>query len=94
MFLADTHDRLIAQVLEHFQKLTRLASIHGDGRPETGQPDTSAVNGLSMQIEFEGLVRQPHSFLCPRSHSGDAGSNLYARPEQLGKRAPDTEPPP
>ena len=33
-----------------------LATIHGDNQPESSQPDKIAVSGLSMQLEFEGLV--------------------------------------
>lgn len=55
--LLDTHNRLIANVVSHFRTLTMLATVQADSDEKQIDPQTIAVNGMSMQLEFEGLVR-------------------------------------
>ncbi|EXF84380.1 hypothetical protein CFIO01_02695 [Colletotrichum fioriniae PJ7] len=60
--LLDTHNRLIADVLSRFRMLTMLATIQAEGERKNVEPQTVAVTGMSMQMEFEGLVsRTTHS---------------------------------
>ncbi|KXH65249.1 hypothetical protein CSAL01_10831 [Colletotrichum salicis] len=54
--LLDTHNRLIADVLSRFRMLTMLATIQAEGERKNAEPQTVAVTGMSMQMEFEGLV--------------------------------------
>ncbi|TID02121.1 hypothetical protein CH35J_004609 [Colletotrichum higginsianum] len=58
--LLDTHNRLIADVLSRFRMLTMLATIQAEGERKNAEPQTVAVTGMSMQMEFEGLVRRPY----------------------------------
>ncbi|KAF4782906.1 hypothetical protein HER10_EVM0004166 [Colletotrichum scovillei] len=53
--LLDTHNRLIADVLSRFRMLTMLATIQAEGERKNVEPQTVAVTGMSMQMEFEGL---------------------------------------
>ncbi|GJC94835.1 cell cycle control protein [Colletotrichum higginsianum] len=53
--LLDTHNRLIADVLSRFRMLTMLATIQAEGERKNAEPQTVAVTGMSMQMEFEGL---------------------------------------
>ncbi|OLN83429.1 hypothetical protein CCHL11_03099 [Colletotrichum chlorophyti] len=53
--LLDTHNRLIADVLSRFRMLTMLATIQAEGERKNIEPQTVAVTGMSMQMEFEGL---------------------------------------
>ncbi|KAK1718104.1 hypothetical protein CaCOL14_006809 [Colletotrichum acutatum] len=53
--LLDTHNRLIADVLSRFRMLTMLATIQAEGERKNVEPQTIAVTGMSMQMEFEGL---------------------------------------
>ncbi|KAF6831559.1 cell cycle control protein [Colletotrichum musicola] len=53
--LLDTHNRLIADVLSRFRMLTMLATIQAEGERKNVEPQTVAVTGMSMQLEFEGL---------------------------------------
>lgn len=53
--LLDTHNRLIANVVSHFRTLTMLATVQADSDEKQIDPQTIAVNGMSMQLEFEGL---------------------------------------
>jgi hypothetical protein len=54
--LLDTHNRLVADVIAHFRTLTMLATIQTEAAERQIDPQTIAVTGLSMQMEFEGLV--------------------------------------
>ncbi|KAF6823764.1 cell cycle control protein [Colletotrichum plurivorum] len=54
--LLDTHNRLIADVLSRFRMLTMLATIQAEGERKNVEPQTVAVTGMSMQMEFEGLI--------------------------------------
>ncbi|KAH7374466.1 hypothetical protein B0T11DRAFT_268618 [Plectosphaerella cucumerina] len=53
--LLDTHNRLVADVIAHFRTLTMLATIQTEAAERQIDPQTIAVTGLSMQMEFEGL---------------------------------------
>lgn len=57
--LLDTHNRLIADVVSHFRALTMLATVQAESDEKHIDPQTIAVNGMSMQMEFEALVSHP-----------------------------------
>ncbi|KAF6789667.1 hypothetical protein CSOJ01_14741 [Colletotrichum sojae] len=70
--LLDTHNRLIADVLSRFRMLTMLATIQAEGERKNVEPQTVAVTGMSMQMEFEGLVSTStltHSFHHQSQHT-------------------------
>ncbi|KAF4980755.1 hypothetical protein FZEAL_3310 [Fusarium zealandicum] len=53
--LMDTHNRLIADVLTRYRTLMLLATIQAEGERSNGNPETIAVAGISMKMEFDGL---------------------------------------
>ncbi|KAF4996590.1 hypothetical protein FDECE_12379 [Fusarium decemcellulare] len=53
--LMDTHNRLIADVLTRYLDLMRLATIQAEGERSNSNPETIAVAGISMKMQFEGL---------------------------------------
>ncbi|KAM0276794.1 hypothetical protein ACHAQH_006383 [Verticillium albo-atrum] len=53
--LLDTHNRLTADIVARFRTLTMLATIQAEASTQNVDPQTIAVTGMSMQMEFEGL---------------------------------------
>ncbi|KAM5351135.1 hypothetical protein ACJ41O_003858 [Fusarium nematophilum] len=53
--LMDTHNRLIADVLTRYRTLMLLATIQAEGERSNSNPETIAVAGISMKMEFDGL---------------------------------------
>lgn len=80
--LLDTHNRLIADVLARFRMLTMLATIQAEGETRNADPQTIAVTGISMQLEFEGLVRSGPSFPASPPHSHSFQSILTPKTNQ------------
>lgn len=78
--LLDTHNRLVANVVSHFRTLTMLATIQAEGAERQIDPQTIAVTGLSMQMEFEGLVRRRPTTSCGMlTHRRTHRSRTYSR---------------
>jgi hypothetical protein len=53
----DTHNRLVADILTRYRTLMMLATIQAEGERNNANPETIAVTGISMKLEFDGLVR-------------------------------------
>ncbi|KAI9166537.1 hypothetical protein HJFPF1_02644 [Paramyrothecium foliicola] len=51
----DTHNRLVADVLTRYRTLMMLATIQAEGERNNANPETIAVTGISMKLEFDGL---------------------------------------
>lgn len=64
--LLDTHNRLTADIVARFRTLTMLATIQAEASTQNVDPQTIAVTGMSMQMEFEGLVSCSPDF-CARN---------------------------
>jgi hypothetical protein len=86
--LLDTHNRLVADVIAHFRTLTMLATIQTEAAERQIDPQTIAVTGLSMQMEFEGLVSglppgtDPRKLLtCRKEHIHQGPPRLESSPE-------------
>ncbi|KAJ2967981.1 hypothetical protein NQ176_g9404 [Zarea fungicola] len=59
--LMETHNRHIAGILTHYRTLMMLATVQAEGEQENATPEAIAVAGISMKMEFDGLVRtHPH----------------------------------
>lgn len=56
---ADTHNRLIADILTRYRALMMLATNQAEGGRNNANPETVSVTGISMQTEFDGLVHLP-----------------------------------
>ena len=54
----DTHNRLVADILTRYRTLMMQATNQADG-DTAANPETTAVTGISMKMEFEGLVGVP-----------------------------------
>ncbi|KAJ3472442.1 hypothetical protein NLG97_g10984 [Lecanicillium saksenae] len=54
--LMETHNRLIAAILTHYRTLMMLATVQAEGEQENSTPEAIAVAGISMKMEFDGLV--------------------------------------
>lgn len=52
----DTHNRLVADVLTRYRTLMMLATIQAEGERSNANPETIAVTGISMKMEFDALV--------------------------------------
>lgn len=52
----DTHDRLVADILTRYLELMKLATIQAEGERTNEKPEAIAVAGISMRMEFDGLV--------------------------------------
>ncbi|KAG6008614.1 hypothetical protein E4U21_004254 [Claviceps maximensis] len=50
----DNHNRLVADILTRYRTLMMLATIQAEG-DNNATPETMAVTGISMRMEFEGL---------------------------------------
>lgn len=55
--LPDIHNRLIADVLTRYRTLVMLATVQAEGERNNATPETMAVAGISIKLEFDGLVR-------------------------------------
>ncbi|KZZ95848.1 hypothetical protein AAL_04144 [Moelleriella libera RCEF 2490] len=53
--LMDNHNRLVADILTRYRTLMMLATVQAEGERNNANPETMAVTGLSMKMEFEGL---------------------------------------
>lgn len=54
----DIHNRLVADILTRYRTLTMLATVQAEeGDRNNATPETMAVAGISMKMEFDGLVR-------------------------------------
>ncbi|KAM4057239.1 surfeit locus protein 5 subunit 22 of mediator complex domain-containing protein [Hirsutella rhossiliensis] len=53
--LMDIHNRLIADVLTRYRTLMMLATVQAEGERNNATPETMAVAGISMKMEFDGL---------------------------------------
>jgi hypothetical protein len=53
--LMDTHNRLVADILTRYRTLMMLATIQAEGERNNANPETIAVTGISMKLEFDGL---------------------------------------
>lgn len=56
----DTHNRLIADILTRYRTLMMLATVQAEGERNNANPETIAVTGISLKMEFDGLVRTAH----------------------------------
>jgi hypothetical protein len=56
------HERLIADILTRYRTLMMLATIQAEGERTNEKPESIAVAGISMKMEFDGLVssQPPH----------------------------------
>ncbi|KAG5978795.1 hypothetical protein E4U54_007016, partial [Claviceps lovelessii] len=52
---AYNHNRLIADILTRYRTLMMLATVQAEGENNNATPETMAVTGISMRMEFEGL---------------------------------------
>lgn len=69
MVRLDTHERLIADILTRYRTLMMLATIQAEGERTNEKPEAIAVAGISMRMEFDGLVS---STLPPRLYGDDS----------------------
>ena len=52
----DTHEKLIADILTRYRALLQLSTIQAAGDRANDKPEAMAVVGMSMKMEFDGLV--------------------------------------
>lgn len=55
----DNHNRLVADILTRYRTLMMLATVQAEGERNNATPETMAVSGISMKMEFDGLVSPP-----------------------------------
>ncbi|OAQ69918.1 surfeit locus protein 5 subunit 22 of mediator complex domain-containing protein [Pochonia chlamydosporia 170] len=53
--LMDNHNRLVADILTRYRTLMMLATVQAEGERNNATPETMAVSGISMKMEFDGL---------------------------------------
>ncbi|KAM3430691.1 hypothetical protein NHJ13734_007630 [Beauveria thailandica] len=53
--LMETHNRLIAAILTHYRTLMMLATVQAEDDQESATPEATAVAGIAMKMEFDGL---------------------------------------
>ncbi|KID79643.1 uncharacterized protein G6M90_00g017490 [Metarhizium brunneum] len=53
--LMDNHNRLVADILTRYRTLMMLATVQAEGERSNATPETMAVSGISMKMEFDGL---------------------------------------
>ncbi|RDA92043.1 hypothetical protein CP533_1004 [Ophiocordyceps camponoti-saundersi (nom. inval.)] len=53
--LMDIYNRLIADILTRYRTLMMLATIQAEDERNNATPETVAVTGISMKMEFDGL---------------------------------------
>ncbi|KAH7329460.1 hypothetical protein B0I35DRAFT_474064 [Stachybotrys elegans] len=51
----DMHNRLVADILTRYRTLMMLATVQAEGERNNANPETMAVTGISMKMEFDGL---------------------------------------
>ncbi|KID68107.1 hypothetical protein MAN_02963, partial [Metarhizium hybridum] len=51
----DNHNRLVADILTRYRTLMMLATVQAEGERSNATPETMAVSGISMKMEFDGL---------------------------------------
>ncbi|QPH02416.1 hypothetical protein C2857_006625 [Epichloe festucae Fl1] len=51
----DNHNRLVADILTRYRTLMMHATVQAEGEHNNATPETMAVTGISMRMEFEGL---------------------------------------
>lgn len=62
----DLHNRLVADVLTRYRTLMMLATVQAEGGRNNASPEAISVAGISMKMEFDGLVRPtPNSRSSP-----------------------------
>lgn len=52
----DTHNRLIADILTRYRTLMMLATVQAEQDRNNANPEAMAVTGISIKMEFDGLV--------------------------------------
>ncbi|KEY72452.1 hypothetical protein S7711_10922, partial [Stachybotrys chartarum IBT 7711] len=52
----DLHNRLVADVLTRYRTLMMLATVQAEGGRNNASPEAISVAGISMKMEFDGLV--------------------------------------
>ena len=62
------HNRLIADILTRYRALMMLATVQAEGDKHNATPESMAVAGISMKMEFDVLVRSPR-LISPRHSS-------------------------
>lgn len=55
----DIHNRLVADILTRYRALMMLATVQAEGDRNNATPEAVSVAGISMKMEFDGLVRPP-----------------------------------
>lgn len=55
--LADNHNRLVADILTRYRTLMMLATVQAEQDRNNANPEAMAVTGISIKMEFDGLVR-------------------------------------
>lgn len=55
----DIHERLVADILTRYRTLMMLATIQSEGERINEKPEAMAITGISMKMEFDGLVISP-----------------------------------
>ncbi|KAK8140854.1 hypothetical protein G3M48_001615, partial [Beauveria asiatica] len=55
MSCAETHNRLVAAILTHYRTLMMLATVQAEDDQESATPEATAVAGIAMKMEFDGL---------------------------------------
>ncbi|PHH92348.1 hypothetical protein CDD83_7726 [Cordyceps sp. RAO-2017] len=53
--LMDIHNRLVADILTRYRTLMMLATVQAEGDRNNATPETMAVTGISIKMEFDGL---------------------------------------
>lgn len=90
----DIHNRLVADILTRYRTLTMLATVQAEeGDRNNATPETMAVAGISMKMEFDGLVRPPPPFPAPPSPAAGDGCPLTSAPVLVHQGAPHPVPP-
>lgn len=64
MTTADTKDRLIAQLVSQHLGLLRLSSVQAKGDRAFDRPESVAVTGVSMAVEFEAFYASVKELLA------------------------------
>ncbi|KHN99735.1 uncharacterized protein MAM_02588 [Metarhizium album ARSEF 1941] len=53
--LMDNHNRLVADILTRYRTLMMLATVQAEGERNNATPETMAVSGISIRMEFDCL---------------------------------------
>lgn len=76
----DNHNRLVADILTRYRTLMMLATVQAEGERSNATPETMAVSGISMKMEFDGLVRKSPPFLPASSTAHRLLELVHQRP--------------